>query len=121
MPYRIGVCSTGSIPAPLPEEVLGYSGDDDIIIYEPDPDTGGETMAVLNEVIAFTEVSELDVEWNATRKAKYGDAASFTVYVSDADGVHRETRVEIIPDNPVLPANYHFDFGGILSGVIVIT
>lgn len=93
----------------------------------PGPGGGGTTPvpvvsgSAVNEIVAFTNLSKLTLAWNTTRIAKFGPAPVFNVYVIGEDSKYRLTDVEVIPDNIIAPTKFDFDFGGSLSGIIIIS
>jgi hypothetical protein len=99
-PYLIGQCCLDQIITPDPVN----------------PDASGK-----NEPIPFENVATLTLPWNATRINRFGTHASLQVYMVGGDGVLRETTCEIKPDNLIAPTSYFFDFGGVSTGVIIIT
>lgn len=100
MPYLIGQCCA-----------------DQII----DGGSGGSLYGVINEIIPFTNLSEMVLPWNGTRIAKYGSKGVFFVEITGDDGITRPINPEIIPNNVNNPTSYHFDFGGVSSGTITIS
>lgn len=100
MPYLIGQCCLDQIITPP----------------SLSPDTSGK-----NEPIPFENVATLRLPWNNTRINRFGTHASLEVYMIGGDGVLRETACEIKPDNLLAPTYYDFDFGGVSTGVIIIT
>lgn len=100
MPYLIGACCADQIV---------------------DGGSGSGSFGVINELIQFTNLSELVVPWNGTRIAKYGPTGDFMVMIIQDDGKARPVFVEIIPNDVNNPTSYHFDFGGVSSGTITIS
>lgn len=100
MPYQIGQCCVDQIITPTPVN----------------PDASGK-----NEPIPFTNVATLTLPWNNTRINRFGTHASLQVYIMGVDGKLRETTCEIVPNNLLAPTSYTIDFGGVSSGVIIIT
>lgn len=100
MPYLIGQCCVDQIITPDPGN----------------PDISGK-----NEVIPFTNVSSITLQWNNTRKLRFGDAAVIYVEILGEDGEYRKTTVEIIPNSAVDTTSYNIDMGGLCSGRIIIT
>lgn len=99
-PYFIGQCCVDQIIAP--------------------PD-GGSDASGKNEIVLFTNVSSVTIAWNATRKARFGDAMVCKVEILGEDGQYRDATVEIKPNNISNTTSYNIDMGGIASGRIVIT
>ena len=79
------------------------------------------SFAIRNETISFAGVSELTLQWDILRKAKYGDSGKFYVEIVGDDGIARNVTVEIIPNSLSNTTSYHFDFGGISTGRITIS
>jgi hypothetical protein len=100
MPFLIGQCCSDQIITPTPVS----------------PDASGK-----NEPIPFSNVATLTLPWNNTRINRFGTHASLQVFITGTDGRDRVTTCEIVPDNLAAPTSYAFDFGGISSGVIIIT
>lgn len=90
----------------------------DQVIAPPDSSTSNSG---LNEVISLTNVSTYTLQWNATRKARFGDFGVFQVWILYEDGKWRPTGVEAIPNDPDEPTQYSFDFGGLSTVRIIIT
>lgn len=85
------------------------------------PDPGNPDISGKNEVIPFTNVSNVTLAWNNTRKLKFGDAAVIYVEILGEDGEYRQTSVEIRPNSAVNTTSYFIDLGGLSTGRIVIT
>jgi len=93
--------------------------DDQIIPITPQTiDMAG---SALNEVIPITDLANYTIQWNTTRKEKFGNAAVINVYLVDEDGILRKSEVEIKPDAITNPTKYDLNFGGISTGVIIIS
>jgi hypothetical protein len=75
----------------------------------------------LNEIVTFTDQDTLTLSWNATRKARFGDAAIFRVEMVGEDGIYREVGVQAVPDSGTDTTSYEFDFGGTATGRIIIS
>lgn len=84
------------------------------------PPEGGSGSG-LNEIVPFTNLLTLTLAWNATRKARFGDAGVFLVEILGEDGVYRPAGVESVPNSIINTTSYAFDFGGLASGRIIIT
>lgn len=115
MPYLIGQCAT----APVNGSGGSYGG----TTTSGGSTSGGTTVngSALNEVINFTSLSTLNIAWNATRKAAFGDAPVINVYTISDDGKYRLTAVEVIPDSITAPTNYQINFGDFMSGIVIIS
>lgn len=116
MPNLIGQCYNSSIPVPDGGGTGGNSGGGT---------GGGGTTTVVNnaqnEVIPFTNISDVTIAWNAERKAKYGAAGVFYVEMLGEDGIYRQTAVQAVPDSVTNTTQYTFSFGAPSSGRIIIT
>src|SRR5688572_30243826 len=99
MPYFIGQCCVDQIIAP-PE--------------------GGDSTG-LNEIVPFTNVSTITLAWNATRKARFGDAAVIYVEIKGPDNKYRNTGIEAVPNDPDNTTSYAIDLGGLATGRLIIT
>lgn len=76
----------------------------------------------LNEIIPFTNVTNLTIAWNGTRKARFGNAASIYIELLGPDGKYRFTPgLEVVPNNISNTTSYAIDFGGLATGRVVIT
>lgn len=82
----------------------------------PSADSSGK-----NEVILFEAVTEYILAWNATRKARFGDAGCFYVELDNGDGTYQPAAIPIMPNNIINTTSYRFDFGGTATGRITIT
>lgn len=80
--------------------------------------TGGSTV---NEIVNFAGVTELTLDWTEERVTNFGAAGVFQVEIVSDDDQVRVTTVEIKPDNILATTSYHFDFGGVATGRIIIT
>jgi hypothetical protein len=74
-----------------------------------------------NEVIPFEGVSSAVVQWNDQRKEGFGNAAKINVYIQNEDGRILKSNVEVKPNNISNPTKYEFDFGGVSTGIIIIS
>jgi hypothetical protein len=92
---------------------INSDGTDWVLIASNSPKT---------EIILFTNQTTLTITWDSTRKAKFGNAASFVVETQDIDGKYRQkTNLEIYPDDISDTTSYHIDLGGgTQSGRVVI-
>lgn len=99
-PYLIGQCCLDQIITP----------------ESPNPDASGK-----NEPVPFSNVATMTLPWNATRINRFGVVASLQVFITGPDGKLRETACEIVPNHPTAPTSYAIDFGGLSSGIVVIT
>lgn len=90
----------------------------DQIIAPPESssDTSGK-----NEIVLFTNALTVTIAWNATRKARFGDAAVLYVEILGEDGKYRNTGIEAVPNNISNTTSYEIDLGGLASGRIIIT
>lgn len=100
MPFQIGQCCVDQVVNPG----IGFG------------DLSGK-----NEIIPFTNATLLTVQWNSTRKIRFGDAAVIYVEILGTDSKHRETSVEIVPNVVPNTTFYTIDLGGLATGRIVIT
>ncbi len=100
MPFQIGQCCVDQIVNPG----IGFG------------DLSGK-----NEIIPFTNQTQLTVQWNSARKIRFGDAGVFYVEILGTDGIYRKATVEGVPN--VIPNTtfYTFDFGGLATGRIIVT
>jgi hypothetical protein len=65
------------------------------------------------EILYFSNQSNVVVAWDATRKAKFGDAGSFVVELINNDGKYRvQYGLEILPDDIDNTTQYTIDLGG---------
>lgn len=65
------------------------------------------------ETISFTNQATLTIAWDATRKAKFGDAAQFIIETLGEDGKYRvQYGLEIVPDSIINTTQYTIDLGG---------
>jgi hypothetical protein len=100
MPFQIGQCCVDQIVNPG----IGFG------------DLSGK-----NELINFTNVTTLTIQWNTTRKLRFGDAGVFYVEILGTDGIYRKATVEIKPNQIPNTTFYTIDFGGLASGRVTIT
>ncbi len=70
-------------------------------------------------IVAFTDVSELEIIYTATMRAKYGDIPTVQVWIYDDANRLVNMGVSVIFDaNPATTIN--IDLGGPASGIVVI-
>lgn len=100
MAFFVGQCCVDQIIAP-PESSSNTSG--------------------LNEELLFINQATADIQWNATRKARFGTSATFYVEVKGPDGKYRPAGVEAIPDVVPNTTKYTFDFGGLADSRVTIS
>jgi hypothetical protein len=75
----------------------------------------------LNEVVPFSGTPTYTLMWTQARKLKFGNAAVIQIYIIGEDGKLRWTAVEVKPDAISNPTKYEIDFGGVSTGVIIIS
>lgn len=98
---------------------IGQCCTDQII---PPPSGGGSgSSSGLNEIIPFDNVATVTIQWNAARKARFGDAAVIYIEILGEDGKYRNSAVEVVPDVAVNTTQYVADLGGLATGRVVIT
>lgn len=99
MPFQIGQCCVDQIVNPG----IGFG------------DLSGK-----NEVISGFSTTAT-IQWNNTRKIRFGDAGVFYVEILGTDGIYRKTSVEVRPNQVPNTTFYTADFGGLANWRIVIT
>jgi hypothetical protein len=80
-----------------------------------------ESGSALNEIISIPSLSSYTLMWTTARKEKFGNAAVLNVYLLGEDNVLRKTDVQIKANSILNPSQYDFDFGGVSTGIIVIS
>lgn len=85
------------------------------------PDPGSNDISGKNEIVRFENQSFLTIQWDSTRKVRFGDAGVLYVEIKGTDGKYRKVSVEIIPNDPVNTAFYSIDLGGLSTGRVIIT
>jgi hypothetical protein len=84
-------------------------------------DSGSSDSSGKNEIIPFSNVSTLTIPWNATRKARFGDAGVLYVEILGEDGKYRNSGIEAVPNVVPNTASYNIDLGGLATGRVIIT
>lgn len=69
--------------------------------------------------VEFTNETELDIPWTNELILLRGKGGKFDVYEDDGNGSFILTFVPVTTDSLTNPTNYHFNFGGPTTGVIV--
>jgi hypothetical protein len=85
------------------------------------PGVAPESGSALNEIISFSAVPSYTLMWTTARKEKFGNAAVLNVFILGEDAILRKTEVEVKSNSILNPSQYDIDFGGVSTGIIVIS